>query len=376
MRFLLALVLATNLVSAQAPIIGLWQLDESAGLATMDLGPFGNHGTLVNFTNGPAQWVPGQYGNALQFDGVDDHVDIAWSGGLPFFGGRGEAFSVCFWVNGTPTNDVRVLALSSSSSNTPLLTFGTGRTSTASADKLQIFLRDDANITYPQRYSTVSVFDDTWHHVVYTEHAGEAALYVDGVLDPAPVRTFTGDATFTFDRLTLGAIQRISVCCHFTGALDEVQIYGFRLSQADVTAVMAGGFAGTCRASFAEYGNGCGAGPFDLGVAGSPVLGGPGLLFSMRNGLASGGAILMLSAGRPNPLALGAFGFPGCRLYPANPEVVGTTMLNPFGASTSYLPLPIPNLVGLACLPLTLQAVSFAGAGGVTSDAVVAQPGF
>ena len=63
-------------LGAQRPVIGIWKFDETAGLAAADSGPLGNGGNLVNFFNDPAQWVPGRFGNALQFDGTANYVDL------------------------------------------------------------------------------------------------------------------------------------------------------------------------------------------------------------------------------------------------------------------------------------------------------------
>lgn len=370
MRFLLALCVIASTAGAQTPIIGLWPFDESTGVTTADVGPFGNQGSLVNFTNNPAQWVPGKIGNALSFDGSDDYVDVQFNGGLPFYTGYGAAFSVCFWANGTSTDDDRVLSLSSASSTRPLFTLGTGASSLGNTDKLRMYLRSDNNVAHV-RYSTLTVFDNTWHHVAYVEHAGEARVYVDGVLDPASFYTEPFNDPFTLDRLTLGAVVRTSLCCAWPGAIDDLQIYGFPLTSADVATVMGGGIAQTCRASFAEYGTGCGPGPLDLSVAGSPALGGPGLLFAMRGGPPNGGSLMLLGAGGAVPLNLTSTGFPGCWLYPTAPVSFGSSALNSFGASSSFTPFPLPSIPALSCLTLTFQSVAFSPSILATSDAVL-----
>ena len=65
-----------------------------------------------------------------------------------------------------------------------LFTIGSGRTSKGTTDKLQIYIRSSQPVVVVQEaYSVAPVFDDQWHHVVYVDNAGDAALYVDGVLD-------------------------------------------------------------------------------------------------------------------------------------------------------------------------------------------------
>ncbi len=49
-----------------------WKFDDGAGTTALDSSGNGNHGTL---TNGPT-WATGVRGGALDFDGVDDHVEM------------------------------------------------------------------------------------------------------------------------------------------------------------------------------------------------------------------------------------------------------------------------------------------------------------
>ena len=60
--FVLVLSIAGN-VSAE--LVGYWNFDEGAGTVAVDSSGYGNDGTL----NGDPQWVPGQLGSALDFDG-------------------------------------------------------------------------------------------------------------------------------------------------------------------------------------------------------------------------------------------------------------------------------------------------------------------
>ena len=48
-------------------IVGWWAFDEGTGTLAADLTGNGNDGTL----NGGAEWVPGVYGTAINFNGSD-----------------------------------------------------------------------------------------------------------------------------------------------------------------------------------------------------------------------------------------------------------------------------------------------------------------
>jgi len=58
---------------APASAVGVWLFNDGKGNIAKDASGKGNDGTLKN---GPA-WIDGKFGKALQFDGVDDYVDIA-----------------------------------------------------------------------------------------------------------------------------------------------------------------------------------------------------------------------------------------------------------------------------------------------------------
>ena len=380
-RLALPLLLCAAVASsaaAQSPVIGIWDFDESSGLTTADSGPYANQGALLNFTNDPLQWTSGVRGNALTFDGVDDHVQVAMNGGLPFYNGLGATFSICLWVKGQPSDDDRVLSLGNASADTQLFTFGTGQTSSTSTDKLRIYVRNDQNVS-SERISDSVVFDGTWHHVAYVEASGQARLYVDGVPDAANVddrfvrRGTRGAAhgSYTFDRLGLGGVLRLSSCCYWAGSIDDLRIFGCVLSQADVATVMAGTLPTLCRASIGEYGVGCGPGPLELQAAGSPQVGGPGMLFMMRGGQPNATALLNLGIGVLAPFDLTAVGVPGCQLYAPTGTMVAVGTLNGFGSSSMAVPIPIPNAPGLNSISASFQAITLAPSGPALSNAIV-----
>lgn len=128
--FLALLMLVTTLTPAMAVSLGLPNVvvpnypdgavlhlpfDEGSGTTAYNaVNPTTNSGTLLdaNATNAdgdtPPQWVTGIVGTALQFDGVDDYVEVQGTSGLTMENG----FTVIFWANTTPsaaTNHYRVI---------------------------------------------------------------------------------------------------------------------------------------------------------------------------------------------------------------------------------------------------------------------------
>ncbi len=66
-----------------------WRFDESSGLVAVD-DAGANPGTLVGFANNDAQWVPGEVGNALQFDGGNDSMTHGYT--------LGHAGTIAHWL--------------------------------------------------------------------------------------------------------------------------------------------------------------------------------------------------------------------------------------------------------------------------------------
>lgn len=86
MRRIDAANLNRGLVGAWCPSV------PGSGLLLPDLSGYGNHGTLTNMD--ASDWVGTARGRALDFDGVDDYVDI----GNKLNFERTDAFSIAAWI--------------------------------------------------------------------------------------------------------------------------------------------------------------------------------------------------------------------------------------------------------------------------------------
>lgn len=369
---LLTLSTLTSMVPTQWA--GVWPLDQTSGTLAVDIAPQANHGTLVNFTGTP--WVAGMIGNGLVFDGVDDHVEIPVSGQFPVYDGLGSPYTFACWIKAPAQPDRRVYSEGNDAGGT-----GTGALFTlgSHADKFRIFIRTDAVQVVCSGASNAVVFDDTWHHVALTEVSGQITLYVDGVFD----RNITyavgrgpgtpGDS-FTLNKIALGAVLRNNVCCAMTGILDEVRVYDFACSAADVALMMAGVPLTPIRASIGDYGVGCGVGPFDLTGGGSAVLGGPGIQLQMQSGPPNAVAFWLCGFGTLAPIDLAQYGFNGCIGYPANFVSFVAGVLDGSGAGPGPV-IPVPNDPGLAFVQLNCQAAALAATTIEFSDVVVSMLG-
>ncbi len=95
--YLVSFVLVMGLTltnSASAELVGWWKFDDGSGATALDSSGKGNDGTL----QGDPQWVEGQFGGALEFDGSGDYVDCGNAASLDIYGADAQV-TIALWVN-------------------------------------------------------------------------------------------------------------------------------------------------------------------------------------------------------------------------------------------------------------------------------------
>jgi len=208
-------------------LVGYWTFDEGAHATALDVSGNNRHGAL----HGGPQWVAGYDGGALEFDGIDDYVNIDGYKGINAIDGVQQPFSVANWFRITATSGNHEMVTWGTSAGQQRLTWrvheGRLRTEHASGN-----LRGN---TY--------VNDGEWHHgaLVVTEGANlrvpATLLYVDGVEDT----TFSGsDNTYN---LTANVDVRIGMSGpqggrYWPGSIDDVRIYDKVLTVEDIAQIM------------------------------------------------------------------------------------------------------------------------------------------
>ncbi|HTG43513.1 MAG TPA: LamG domain-containing protein, partial [Verrucomicrobiae bacterium] len=238
--FVLALSLTPAVAQAADVRLGLvsyWPLNElSADQATTPDVVGGNHFTVIGLD--PSYVVPGKRGNALSFNGVDQYAFYIdppeRDSGLPI--AQGHRYSVAFWVKGAGAgqSDRRMFSESSSLTTDPLVNLGTHNAGTDGT--VDVFIRNSgAQINHA--HSPGTALDDAWHHIAWTDDAGNGSLYLDGVLNTnfvyAPGPT-------AYDTTSIGAIVRgggDNVGAFFAGLIDDVAVWERVLSPAEVQEV-------------------------------------------------------------------------------------------------------------------------------------------
>ena len=206
-----------------------------------------NDGTIV----GTPKVVAGQVKDALEFDGLDDYVNLT---NLGDFGSQMGTSTFEAWIKtsfkANWTTLFKVIDRDCS--------MGWGLDLNASSHFDQIVFKKDAINRYMRhklgkngcRSTTsgtpVSIFDGKWHHIVhvndtYVDKAGlelrEQPLYIDGKLHPPGLSIVTALDIFIpfMETVYLGAGNtRGKAERFFSGRIDEVRIYNRPLTHVEV----------------------------------------------------------------------------------------------------------------------------------------------
>ncbi len=208
-------------------LVGHWTLDETSGSSIADLAG-SNTGTWVDSVNNDVaeETITGQLRSAINFDGVDDYIEIPQSSDLNVQ----DTVTLALWVKAVPGSNDYTRLITKNNNVTPY-----GFDIQQQVNGTNIELRVDTLTGGATSVAGISgVLDDTWHHIVYVIDRGNVASYLDGA--PNSTGTYTHDGTGFGNSLdlTLGAHDN-KTQDWLEGALDDVRFYNRALTAADVS---------------------------------------------------------------------------------------------------------------------------------------------
>jgi hypothetical protein len=209
----------------------------------------GNNGTITigasgsNTTAGSCKgstgeaWkdgVTGKINSSLEFDGVDDYV----SAGSPSSLNLNNNFTISAWLKiptNAPTNGMGI--------------FAWGEDSTGKRRSMIIWNGGSGNNKlYFSGYGasgnlggTSNIADNTWHQATVTLNSSNVAkVYVDGIEQNSGSVTLS---SYTYGSAYLGAtlLSGDAISENFTGQIDDVRIYNYALTPAQVKDLYNGG---------------------------------------------------------------------------------------------------------------------------------------
>jgi len=220
---------------------GYWRLGEGAGVTAVDATGL-NDGSYNGVSLGETGAISADGDTALLFDGIDDYIELAHNPAYLLDDG-----TVQFWFK---TADV--------SQRADL--FSKDAFGNVTGGHLSVYLDGSGNIETRLQSATADYFvnstsplsNNQWHHVAFTFGADGMQLYIDGQLQDSDPYTgglgTTSGGVGNFEPIAIGASTQVSntgsatpLQDYFSGAMDEVALFGTALSADQILNLYAGG---------------------------------------------------------------------------------------------------------------------------------------
>jgi hypothetical protein len=208
-------------------LVAWWKFDETEGINAGDSSGNKLAGTLA----GNPQWQPeaGKNGGALEFDGDGDFIECGSDEGLNLTG----AVTIAAWIKlAKSTTDQKIAGNQDNISG--------GYKLSIFSDKAELEVRDSGNLLRNNRFVDGGTIlqPDVWYHIVGTySQGGSIKTYVNAKLDRE--QETTNILAASSGPLKIGC-EPFSGGCQFNGLMDDLQIYNYPLSEAEVAALYAG----------------------------------------------------------------------------------------------------------------------------------------
>jgi len=205
-------------VQQEYGLMGAWSMEEPSGSTLYDATVHGINGTF----SGASRIADGAKGRGIEFNGITGSAVFNPSGSRVLDFGADQSFSVSLWAR-------------TARGGSPQYIINKGDTNASfwlryEADgKLKFLL--DYGPTYDDVSSSSSWNDGQWHHIAaVADREKGLSLYVDGVLQGQKGVLLGGNVSSTLPLIFGGS----GTAGYLQGAVDEVQIYNYPLSAADI----------------------------------------------------------------------------------------------------------------------------------------------
>jgi len=184
--------------------------------------PFGLNQSLDIENIVRAQYSPGKFGSGLQFDGVDDYVNLGSGDSFDSLSNPGIDATFEAWIktkNGGPivAKYLPYYFIVSGGHIGGLIYNGTGSVGGGWA------------------YSSAYVNDSVWHHAVWTvDREGYSKFYVDGLQSGTPLDVSSNENNTWSKSANMVIGSRDGSYGFFNGSIDELRIYNRSLSPDEI----------------------------------------------------------------------------------------------------------------------------------------------
>lgn len=168
------------------------------------------------------------FGTALSFNA--SHYVSANTVATSIFGGTMlTEFTISAYYKSGATGQRTIVSLGNTGTANTYVILDIGGAGT----RIPRFTIRDNSANTDSANGTVALDGGRWHHLVGVKMASSIILYVDGV--KVAEDTSLSGTTYTFDRFTIGALNRTSLSNYFVGVIDEVHLWNRALSDSEVS---------------------------------------------------------------------------------------------------------------------------------------------
>jgi len=210
-------------------LVGYWDFQEGTGTTANDHSGNSNHGTLTNMAEN--DWVDGQIGTALDFDGSDDYILSSTQNNLD-----SQTFSFSLWINPDSITDDSIVLFNNFDSypGWDAWAFSMDRNyGVCNTGDICVWLgQSDSSGEYIDYAYDPPV--NEWTHISATfNHVSKRIImYVNGEQVLSKISTKVPDL-LTPNGMLFGGYPDIS-SSHFPGLIDEVRVYNRVLSAGEI----------------------------------------------------------------------------------------------------------------------------------------------
>jgi len=212
------------------PVLEL-KFDELTGTTTYDTSGNGNDGYFVTTASSPKWWDVGKVGSALKFDDTDDYVQIKDDDSLDL----ATNFTLSLWFYRQNDTGAAEALLTKTDAADPGAIDYTYVLEIADSDKILFgVVKDGGGVAY--LVSTSLIKTGRWYHVTATKDSTKFYIYLDGVLNDSGITVGTmGDPEISGFPVEVGRIGDAGAWQYFPGLIDDVKIYNYTRTAAQVT---------------------------------------------------------------------------------------------------------------------------------------------
>ena len=198
--------------------VGYWRFEEQSGTTAYDLSGNLNTGTIYN-----ALWkATGKVGGGMYFDGSGDYISAGNSDSLDL---SSTDFTIDFWVY--PASSAAYLGIISKANSSYIGTFrisnNSGNLHVLTAYTSSTYVNGDL----------VALTLNSWQHIVVRRTGNTVEAYKNGVKS-ATTLSLASSLWNGTDNVVIGRLAASQDAYYLNGSVDEVKIYNYARSQAQI----------------------------------------------------------------------------------------------------------------------------------------------